>query len=373
MFTKKVKIEVDLTSWTAPNVPPSNLLKKNGDQDINILEVLAHVALRTGFPLSHGFSLNDTWAWFRYLPAISSCDWLKLRSEWTELDSHQKTILSDDWGMGFSSSILSDSLGLLAVCPTNYVVSKLSGLSFGSAGGKRGPKKSPDFIGVDSSLKLHIFECKGTQKDHASLRDQLSKGRVQKQNVLTSSHIIGERIASGIFVPQDESKEDAYLLIQDPEFEIDLSTYNIKEIVSTIILGELGTSLHLIGMPKLANCIASGTAIDDKYKGRILQDISSLDDITFKGNVYKCINQNYRYDNSELIISDSEVYGIEFKAGFTEELFKELLTPGDYSNLIDSYIKRMEQGLSSWNIINQEDSLTMVTPLGLYIKIAIIY
>jgi len=373
IFTKKVRVLVEDTTWILPKVPPPNLLGMNGIHDINILEVLAHVALRTGLPLSQGFSLSDTWAWFRYLPALSSSQWLKLRPEWTDLDSHQKTILSDDLGMGFSSCILSDSLGLLAVCPTNYLVSQLSGLSFGPAGGKAGPKKSPDFIGVDSSRTLHIFECKGTQKDHASLRNQFTKGRVQKQNILTTSYFIGERLVSGIFIPQDQSNEDALLLIQDPEFKIDLSKYDIESIILTIILGELGSSLHLIGIPKLANCVANKKVIEDKYKERILQDIDALYDVTYKGDVYKCMNQTYRYDSPELIFGNREVYGIKLQAGFTEKLFMELLNPGDYSFFIDSYIKSMELGLLKWDIVNLDDSIIILTPLGLYIQISVIH
>jgi hypothetical protein len=49
---------------------------------------------------SFGVSLSEYWAWVRYLHAIGSARDLQIAKAFTDLDSHQKTILSDDFGMG---------------------------------------------------------------------------------------------------------------------------------------------------------------------------------------------------------------------------------------------------------------------------------
>ncbi|MNC55479.1 hypothetical protein D3C75_1050120 [compost metagenome] len=104
-----------------------------------------------------------------------------------------------------------------------------------------------------------------------------------------------------------------------------------------------------------------------------MQDIDALYDVIYKGEVYKCMKQTYRYDSPELVFDNMEVYGIELQAGFTEKLFKQLVNPGDYSFIIESYIKVMELGLLKWDIVNLYDSIIMLTPLGLYIQISVIH
>jgi hypothetical protein len=367
---KKVKIEVNTATWLSKPAPTC-LTSLVGIADIDILEVLSHIAFRTSPPISYGFALGDLWAWFRYLPAISSDNNLRLRPEWDTLDSHQKTILSDDWGMGFSSSILTKSLDLVAVCPTNFLVERIPSISLGSSG-KSGPKKSPDFIGIDKKCKLHIFECKGTQLKRKKLDEQLASGVPQKRNVKAPSGLIEESLVSGIFVPQYPSTEDAVFVIQDPEFEMDLNKCVDEEIFRTIILGEVASSVHLLGYPKLANRIAKDEDIEKVLLSRTIQEINSLEEVQIANAIYKKVNSSHKFDRFE--IDGKDVYGLKVEIGLESKLLEKLLKGSNYSKLANDILNNIKNNqIPSWFKEKDDFSTTIRTPIGLYIRIEIVY
>jgi hypothetical protein len=107
---KFVPIQIDSSTWT-PRTPPAQLLKWHGkSKKLSVGAALLHTALRTRPPSSTGIELADYWAWLRYGPAIDSDRRLGLRAAWDGIDPHQKTILSDDLGMGFTTYFLNSNL-----------------------------------------------------------------------------------------------------------------------------------------------------------------------------------------------------------------------------------------------------------------------
>jgi hypothetical protein len=146
--SKDVHIEIDTGSWTATGkAVPSQLTGISTPRKMSVGIALLHTALRTRPPLSAGISLADYWAWLRYGPAISDSPDLRLRSEWSNIDPHQKTILSDDLGMGFTTYLLArilkfksfaDTLHFVNVTnPGNYKFLRVS---------KNGKYKAPDLL-----------------------------------------------------------------------------------------------------------------------------------------------------------------------------------------------------------------------------------
>ena len=111
---KRVDIEVLPDSWEPPATPPASLTTaaQTSPATINVLCALMFTASWTRPPVRYGFSLADCWAWLRYFPAVAPTPDLRLCDEWTMLDPHQKTVLSGDFGVGFTTWFLVPNAGL---------------------------------------------------------------------------------------------------------------------------------------------------------------------------------------------------------------------------------------------------------------------
>ena len=182
----------------------------------NVLTTLLWIGVLTAPPRYRGFDLSTFWAWIRYASAISErhSD-LRLKPIWSDIDAHQKTVMSDDFGMGFSCHYLAEQHGIQAFANTGYLLDSLVGVTT-LRPSKRGPAKSPDFIGIDAQGRLHILECKGTQSSIDYLLRALESGIEQKEN-FTNSTPFASSMVGGIFVPQHRSQESALLMYIDPE------------------------------------------------------------------------------------------------------------------------------------------------------------
>lgn len=201
-------------------MPPA-LMRSLGVREVDLLHALLFCALWTRPPVSFGFSLADCWAWLRYLPAICSSPELRLREEWTSLDPHQKTVLSGDFGVGFTTWFLHKTLDFRAYADTLWVVNTLAPGNFELApSAKRGPRKSPDYIAIDGAGRFGVLECKGVQTSHASLVAALERGVPQKQNLraLGSTPLVHSLVA-GLFIPQFTNAEFPALVIADPDWD----------------------------------------------------------------------------------------------------------------------------------------------------------
>jgi hypothetical protein len=184
-----------------------------------MLFALAHTALWTRPPRIYGFDLSDCWAWMRYAPAISANPDLQLRPEWTDLDPHHKTILSDELGVGATTYLLTDPLKCVEYVSTSYAVASVFPGQFQPVKkAKRGPSKAPDYIARLSSGRFAVLECKGTQTSPRVLREALADGRSQKQNLAAQPGTkISHSLVAGLFIPQARSRQKAEIVIADPD------------------------------------------------------------------------------------------------------------------------------------------------------------
>jgi hypothetical protein len=165
----------------------------------NVLTTLLWVGILTAPPRYRGFDLSTFWAWLRYASAISDkrSD-LRLKPIWSEIDAHQKTVMSDDFGMGFSCHYLAEQHGIQAFANTGYLLDSLVGLTTLQPS-KRGPAKSPDFIGIDAHGKLHVLECKGTQSSVEYLMKALESGINQKNNFTNVTPFASSMVGGDIY------------------------------------------------------------------------------------------------------------------------------------------------------------------------------
>ena len=180
-MNRRVDIEVLSDSWPASTAPPSGLVAavQSYPSQVDILASLLFLGLWPRSPVTHGFSLSDCWAWLRYFPALAATPDLRLRDEWTTLDPHHKTVLSGDFGVGFTTWFLSQVLDFVRYSDTLWVVNSLLPGRFHLApSGKRGPTKSPDYIAEDINGDFSVLECKGGQSSRTSLRAALDRGAI---------------------------------------------------------------------------------------------------------------------------------------------------------------------------------------------------
>lgn len=223
---KRVLLTIDRQSWTtAPDAfkhtcPPA--FPQAASTYVEVLASLLQVGTLTVPVKAANCSLAAYWAHVRYLTAVDlTSDFLQLCSEWEDIDAHQKTILSDDWGVGFTMQWLSTHLCYTEFCDGRYFIDRLKGLGIAMVEKppkKRGTYKCPDFVTRDVLGKYHLIECKGTQSGSMHLAGQLTDGTTQKANIIFSDeqNQVGQRLVAGLFVAGAQSSERSLLAIADP-------------------------------------------------------------------------------------------------------------------------------------------------------------
>ena len=225
---RRLDVTVDRSTWPKPpGVPafPSTFRDGTTPQDINIPELLLLIGHLTTPSHAFGTSLSEFWAWVRYLNAVSDNSDLRLTREFADLDAHQKTILSDDFGMGVPIYWLLKPLALELIVDGRYFMDRLCPASGATVGDrpKQGPRKAPDFVALDSAGTWHVIECKGTQSGAAYRKRQLGRpgppatGAVaQKRTILFQSGHTGQRLACGLVLAVEGGSGTSSLRVIDP-------------------------------------------------------------------------------------------------------------------------------------------------------------
>lgn len=235
------------------------------------------IAVATSPPTYVGFTLADTWAHHRYLASLNPGPSLRLRREWDDLDSHQKTILADDFGVGFPLLYLARTLHLDYFSPTGWWVKgveRISGKSVGLKKKKQGPPKLPDYICLDSTGYFHAVENKGTQSSRNTLNKQIRKGIEQVENLRAAAlphwtkAYFRSWIVGGMYIPQHRSRSDATMVFADPDFSDLLTELEdqdaLKRARESIRLVNLCQQLNSIGLRQLGTALFNGR-VDSGY------------------------------------------------------------------------------------------------------------
>ena len=162
------------------------------------------------------------WACIRYFSACTPSADLRIRTPFMDLDPHQKGILSDDFGVGISTSWLVDQLGgVRDIVDGRQFIINMGVIE--AATGKRLPKvgrqKCPDFILEDHHGKLHVLECKGTQSGRGYLERAMRTGMIQKRGIRVAKALRGESLVIGLSLAGEGEDRDSELVVIDPEDE----------------------------------------------------------------------------------------------------------------------------------------------------------
>lgn len=272
----------------------------------NVLTTLLWIGILTAPPRYRGFDLSTFWAWLRYASAISDQhSGLRLKPIWTEIDTHQKTVMSDDFGMGFSCHYLAEQHGIQAFANTSYLLDTLVGVT-NLRPSRRGPAKSPDFIGIDAAGGLHILECKGTQSSIDYLWTAIENGISQKDN-FTNSTPFASSMVGGIFVPQHSSAEDALLLYVDPKPDRRLrvmAAMSHERIAAAIYRISLAKELMAAGLWRTATAVGSRDRPDPSQTVEKIEAELAFAGFVRDGRVWRRTTE-YRSIETDIILSDN--------------------------------------------------------------------
>ena len=283
-MNRELEILIDQNTWPKKNkLPHFPKSFHNGSiiDNINIPSMLLMIGYLTTPTSSTGVSLSEFWAWIRYLSAVTNDKDMRLTDSFYALDAHQKTILSDDFGMGVPMLWLMSSLSLNQIVDGNYFIQKIAASVNAKSvrTGKRGPNKTPDFVAKDHYGDWHVIECKGTQSGPEYSDKQLGiKGKkgtggiVQKKSIIFPTGHTGQRLACGLSIGI-ENRSSSLLKIVDPEpdepFEVDEQNMIYAE--DAITRGAISKYLRLSGLEITAERIAAplGRTPDvNRYKSR---------------------------------------------------------------------------------------------------------
>jgi hypothetical protein len=258
---KTIRVRTDSSFGTAQLLPG---LPTSTQWLADVLSAMLEVGILTSPPRYRAFHLSTFWAWLRYGAAVSNRHAeLRLRALWSQIDPHQKTILSDDFGMAFPALFLKQNFAFEDFADTRYVLDRLlQGVAAPAGRAANGAAKLPDFIATDSVGRLHILECKGTQI-HRYLRHALARGVEQKNNV-SNGGIFASCMVSGLFVPQHRSQSGPELVFVDPVVDHRLKLLEERvpkgRIIREVRRQSLAKALSAAGLWQTASAIGRGAA-----------------------------------------------------------------------------------------------------------------
>ncbi len=210
------------------------------------------------------------WAWLRYYRALTGASDLRITMDFSDLDPHQKGILSDDFGVALSTQWLVDRLG-----PFTHIV---DGRRFANqftrllrkrhkSKAKIGTSKSPDFVMRDTLGKWHVLECKGTQSNRKYQSSVLKTALAQKRAIQLIGSIRGEQLASSLYIAHEKERLGSSLRVIDPEEDeplIRLTEQESEEMEAKASRLAVAQALGAIGLNEVAVEMSLPQDIDPK-------------------------------------------------------------------------------------------------------------
>jgi len=362
---KQIAIEIDGSTWNSGIPSAISKLPKKWSFDLGL--ALAHLALRSRPPGIHGFDLSDTWAILRYGYAFTTGLKFILRPEWIDTDPHQKTILSDDFGVGLTTYLLADKLGAVNFYDCKHFMKYFPNfLSTVNKGKKNGEFKTPDFIFTDGRGQLSLVECKGTQSSHYQLGKAMSRGLDQKSNVASGTRKLKHSLVMGAFIPQYNSKQYAKIQIIDPSWD-DYSRFLVElkatELSKAMVMYDLAKDMSLLNMPLLSRQFSSKTVTEP------IQTTSKIrNEIENSINRPTEFKQSFKLDTQGVEDTPRSIsVEVEDNGGIRERVSSIL--DANINEFVDTEITLRSN--RKWSSTVENGTSMLTSPTGLSIKIII--
>lgn len=365
-MNRSLDVIVDSGSWgTAP--VPAELSTRGGTRQVNVLCALLFTALWTRPPQVYGFNLSDLWAWHRYRPAIAGTNDLQLREEWGSVDPHQKTILSDELGVGFTTQLIQEAFCCSEFTDTLYVVKVLEPDSFTlTSTARAGSQKSPDYIARLQGSEWLVLECKGTQSSQAALRKAITRGRAQKKSLQAKSHAsIRHSLVAGLYIPQWDSNEAACILVADPsweELESLLSAQSKGRVDEAITQVALAKQLALTGLREAPDYLISMRAgelkeLPENVRRELKDFLAEGFRVVFDSSDLRSLQKGSEEDSRVVLLASAPA-----------DLFDRLLGSSSVSEVILDLSKRDP---AAWRMASGEFFAEVSTPTGFRFRLEV--
>ena len=270
---RTIEVTVDDSTWSSNSIAfPLRFHRGTQQFEINVLELLLTIGFLTTPSHASGVSLSEFWAWIRYLHSFTDDSNLRLTSAYSELDSHQKTILSDDFGMGVPICWLNDPLQLDPPVHGRYFIDRVAASvgAITALPAKQGPSKSPDFVARDSSGMWHVIECKGTQSG-TTYRDSqlgtkgppLTGGVAQKCTIEFPPGTAGQRLVCGLSIGVEGASNVSNLRIIDPPARAAfvVEENNIEYAIDAMSRSAGARALRLVGFSAASSVVSAPSGL----------------------------------------------------------------------------------------------------------------
>lgn len=356
---RNLKVDIDQSTWPGTGLLPSfPATFTNGPSaySLNIPATLLMIGYLTTPISSTGVSLSEFWAWVRYLAAIAKQPDLSLTQSFWELDAHQKTILSDDFGMGIPLLWLHDKLSLVKIVDGRFFMQHTAN-SLGVTQvrtAKRGPNKTPDFVAQDASGKWHVIECKGTQSGSEYSLKQLglkgtpsTGGVAQKLSIQFPSSHTGQRLVCGLSIDVEGGNGSVLKIIDPPLKEPFVFHENQMNFAQDAVnRGVLARALRMAGLEVTADSVASPSWRRSKNEltpNSYIETASSSEGEDQKNRsreeIRRVISRGKSFDGDfrgretvivlprELIFDGQSVTKVVIRQGINREVLEELEQP----------------------------------------------
>jgi hypothetical protein len=167
---------------------PSKVSSLNGTKrlEVRVIDILRKIGDVTTPKLPSMSQLSASWATRRYFWAIdpspdpSVSFPLRLSLDARGLDFHQKTLLSDEFGMGMGSLVMEEFFRADNVIDMSAALTSSSNYQ----GIRKRRKRTPDYLMWGANSKYYVVECKGCQTDLAESLNQLRSGLEQVRSIV---------------------------------------------------------------------------------------------------------------------------------------------------------------------------------------------
>lgn len=179
---------------------------------ISPIELLHSIGILTTPSIPNLASLSSTWAIIRYIWAFQPSSQnrsqpLILSDDAKTIDFHQKTLLSDEIGIGMGYYMMTHYFG------TPFWVDLEEALKNQTWNLTPINKTKPDYLFFDDPTKLlYLVECKGNQTSYDAALDQIRRGTEQVASITFSSG----RIIPSLIISTYLAYDNTYVYIVDP-------------------------------------------------------------------------------------------------------------------------------------------------------------
>jgi hypothetical protein len=295
--------------------------------------------------------LASQWANVRYIAAADPSPRLRLHPAIDDLDTHQKKVLSDDWGVGFSLQWLASRFGYRNI---EHGIAAMQDLGrkkiakFLRKKKKSGPDKCPDFIAYDAQNKVHIIECKGNQQGPAHCETQIKRGRQQKGNVeFQNEAMVAQRLVTAFAFAGSKSNWQSTLRVEDPPPEGENVHYRIESESVEPIRRSIDRAATIRGLvlagayDVAANIFPLETQIEIGAARRLPQTER------FVAEERVWIGQSYTLPFPLAVWLNPEfpVWGCRMRFGVSPEFANEIMKVGSAPDSVDSFLTELDLDL----------------------------